>query len=163
MWLVLKKLLQYKLYVNLNKCEFSVIQIIFLDFFISVKDIEMNFNKIEIMKNWFESITHKKVQTCLSMTNFYRRFIKDFSRIARDLTDILQNDVKRKFSNSLKMILKARIIFEILKKAFITASMLRHFDSKKKIKLKTDTSEFVISEIISQLQKDTSQWHSIAY
>jgi hypothetical protein len=85
------------------------------------------------------------------MTNFYRRFIEDFSRITRDLTAILQNDVKRKFSSSLKMISKARIVFEILKKAFITASMLRYFDSKKKIKLKIDAFEFAISEIISQL------------
>jgi hypothetical protein len=91
------------------------------------------------------------------MTNFYRRFIKDFSRITRDLTTILQNDVKRKFSSSLKMISKARTVFEILKKAFITASMLRYFDSKKKIKLKIDAFEFAISEIISQLQEDTSQ------
>jgi hypothetical protein len=49
--LVLKKLLQYKLYVNLNKCEFSVTQTIFLNFLISVKDIEMNSSRIEIMRN----------------------------------------------------------------------------------------------------------------
>jgi hypothetical protein len=85
------------------------------------------------------------------MTNFYRRFIKDFSRIARNFIAILQSDVKNKFSSSLKIISKARIVFEILKKAFITTSMLRHFDSKKKIKLKIDAFEFVISEIISQL------------
>jgi hypothetical protein len=90
------------------------------------------------------------------MINFYRRFIEDFSRIARDLTAILQNDVKKKFSSSLRMISKARTVFEILKKAFIIASMLRHFDSKKKIKLKIDVSEFAISRIISQLQEDTS-------
>jgi hypothetical protein len=90
------------------------------------------------------------------MTNFYRRLIKDFSRITRDLTVILQNDIKKKNSNSLKMISKARIVFEILKKAFITALILCHFDSKKKIKLKIDVFEFAISEIISQLQEDTN-------
>jgi hypothetical protein len=91
------------------------------------------------------------------MTNFYRRFIEDFSRITRDFIIILQNDAKKKFSNSLKMILKAKIVFEILKKAFITTLILRHFDSKKKIKLKIDVFKFVISEIISQLQENTSQ------
>jgi hypothetical protein len=90
------------------------------------------------------------------MTNFYRRFIKNFSRITRDLIAILQSDVKKKFSSSLKMISKARIVFEILKKTFITALMLRHFDLKKKIKLKIDVSEFVISEINSQSQEDMS-------
>ena len=53
--------------------------------------------------------------------------------------------------------------FAKLKKAFTEASILRHFNLKKRIVIETDASGFIISRIISQLQEDNGQWHPITF
>jgi hypothetical protein len=97
------------------------------------------------------------VQVFLDFANFYRRFIKDFSRIAFALCALLKESDKDKFHIFFVLTLKAKEFFEKLRKAFLTASLLRHFDSDRKIKLKTDASKFVISRIISQLNETFKQ------
>jgi hypothetical protein len=62
-----------------------------------------------------------------------------------------------------KFIKKARKAFKKLKEVFIKTSILLHFDFKRRIRLKIDAFDFVISEIISQLIEEIDQWHFIAF
>jgi hypothetical protein len=94
---VLERLLQYKLYVNIKKSEFNVIKMTFLSFIIIRDDVKMNLNKIEMIVNWSESHSHKNVQIFLKFVNFYRRFIKEFFRIANALSALLKKNDKNKF------------------------------------------------------------------
>ena len=89
----------------------------------------------------------------IDFANFYKRFIKRFSRIIFDLTDLLKDAKKSKF----QFTEKAKISFNDLKKTFTTTFTLIHFDFIRKILLKTNVSEFVSSEILSQLIKKTNQ------
>lgn len=67
---------------------------------------------------------------------------------------MLKDRVKGKFNNkNFAMTTKAFEVFNELKKRFTTAPMLMHYEPKKQITLKTDTSVFAISRIISQLIK----------
>ncbi len=70
---------------------------------------------------------------------------------------------KDKFHIFFEFITKARKFFEKFRKVFITTLLLRHFDSNRKIKFEINASDFVISRIISQLNKKIEQWHSIIY
>jgi hypothetical protein len=160
---VLERLLQYKLYVDIKKSEFNVVKTTFLRFIIIREDVKMNSNKIEMIVNWSESQSHKDVQIFLKFVNFYKRFIKTFSRIADAIFALLKRSDKDKFHIFFEFTSKARKSFERFRKVFITTSLLRHFDSNRKIKLETDASDFAISKIISQLNEEIEQWHFIIY
>ncbi len=145
---VLERLLQYKLYVDIKKSEFNVVKTTFLRFIIIREDVKMNSNKIEMIVHWSKSQSHKNVQMFLKFVNFYKKFIKAFSRIADAMFALLKKSDKNKFHISFEFISKARKSFEKFRKIFITTFLIRHFDSNQKIKLKTNASEFVISRII---------------
>jgi hypothetical protein len=151
--LVLARLLQYWLYVKLEKCEFSISRIEFLNFIVSALDVKTKFERIIIIINWLELESHKNVQIFLEFANFYRRFIKSFSRIVSDLSSLLKNSIKKKFDIKFAIIFKARIAFSQLKIAFTFALMLRHFNLARHNRLEVDAFDFVISEIISQLNE----------
>jgi hypothetical protein len=160
---VLERLLQYKLYVDIKKSEFNVVKTTFLNFIIIRDDVKMNSNKIEMIANWSESHSHKNVQIFLKFANFYKRFIKEFYRVANALSALLKKSDKNKFHILFEFISDAKKSFEKLRQAFFTASLLRHFDSNRKIKFETDASNFAISKIIFQLNETIEQWHSIVY
>ncbi len=160
---VLERLLQYKLYVDIKKSEFNVVKTTFLSFIIIRDDVKMNSSRVEMIINWSESHSHKDVQIFLRFANFYRRFIKEFFRVADALSALLKKSDKNKFHIFFEFTSDAKESFEKLRQAFFTASLLRHFDSNRKIKLETDASDFAISEIISQLNEAIEQWHSIIY
>jgi hypothetical protein len=160
---VLKKFLQYKLYVNIKKSEFNVVKMTFLSFIIIRDDVKMNSSRIEMIVNWSESHSHKNVQNFLKFVNFYRRFIKKFFRVANALFALLKKSDKNKFHIFFEFISNAKKSFEKLRQVFFTTSLLRHFDSNRKIKLETNASNFAISEIISQLNEAIEQWHFIIY
>jgi hypothetical protein len=150
---VLERLLQYKLYVNIKKFEFSVVKTTFLKFIITCEDVKMNSNKIEMIVNCSKSQSHENVQIFLKFVNFYKKFIKAFSRIADAMFALLKKSDKNKFHIFFEFTSKARKFFERLRKVFITTLLLRHFDSNRKIKLEINASNFVISKIISQLNE----------
>jgi hypothetical protein len=149
MRLVLARLLQYRLYVKLEKCEFSISRIEFLDFIVSALDVKMKLERIVIIMNWLELESYKDVQIFLKFANFYRRFIKNFSRIVSDLSSLLKNNIKKKFDIKFAITSEARIAFSQLKIAFTFALMLRHFNLARHSRLEVDAFDFVISEIIS--------------
>jgi hypothetical protein len=52
---------RFGLYINLNKCEFSITKITFLDYIIEINNIKMNQIKIKIINKWPESKNYKKI------------------------------------------------------------------------------------------------------
>ncbi len=119
---MLKRLLQYKLYVNIKKSKFNVVKTAFLNFIIIRDDVKMNSNKIEMIVNWSESHSHKDVQIFLKFVNFYKRFIKEFFRVANALSAFLKKNDKNKFHILFEFTLNARKSLEKLRQAFFTAS-----------------------------------------
>jgi hypothetical protein len=103
------------------------------------------------------------VQIFLKFANFYRKFIEKFFRVADALSALLKRSDKNKFHIFFEFTSDAKKSFEKLRQIFFTASLLRHFDSNRKIKLETDASNFAISEIISQLNEAIEQWYFIIY
>jgi hypothetical protein len=79
----------------------------------------------------------------LGFTNFYRIFIKDYSKIAAPLTRLIGKD---KFVWDEK----AEEAFQTLKKAFISAPILVHANSSKPFFLETDALDFALGSILSQ-------------
>ena len=154
---VLERLQKAELYANLGKCEFHTNSVSFLGFVVSPNDLRMERDRIEAVATWPTPTTIKEVQAFLGFTNFYRRFIKNFSKIGKPLTDITKGNRKGQIQLSSSE-LEA---FNQLQQAFQEAPMLAHYDPMAKIRLETDASDFAIGAILSQNQGDS--WHPVAY
>jgi hypothetical protein len=161
--LILKRLRRWNLHVKLFKCLFNVQKLKFLDYILSTKKIIMNVNRIITVFAWLEFRNHHEIQIFFEFANFYKRFIEIFSRIAKALTFLLKEENKKRFQKRFVFNADAKKAFEILKIAFISVSMLLHFDLNKRSQLETNAFDFVLSIIISQLVKSIDQWHSIVF
>jgi hypothetical protein len=147
---MLERLCQYKLYIKLSKYEFSIILIIFFKFVINIDGIEMDINKIKIIAEWSEPKFFRNIQIFLGFTNFYRHFIKDYSRIAAPLTSMLKGNVNGRKAGLFEFNEKEKITFELLKIFFIRALILIYFKPDRQIRMETNILNFAIIEILSQ-------------
>jgi hypothetical protein len=151
--LILERLRRWNLHVKLFKCLFNVQKLEFLDYIFSTREIVMNVSRIIIIFAWLKFKNHRKIQIFFEFVNFYKRFIEIFSRIAKTFTFLLKEENKKRFREKFVFNIDAKKAFKILKIAFISVSILLHFDLDKRNQLKTNTFDFVLSIIISQLVK----------
>ena len=87
---VLEQLRKHGLLANLKKCRFYQDKVRFLGFVVSSQGIRMEEEKIEAIKASAEPKSVRDIQVLLRFANFYRRFIKGFSKIAAPLTYMLK-------------------------------------------------------------------------
>jgi hypothetical protein len=95
---VLELLSRHKLFLKLYKCEFEKTKVEYLGIIISHNSVEMDPIKVAGIANWPAPTDKKEVQSFLGFTNFYWRFIQDFSHHARPLFDLTKDNVKWKWS-----------------------------------------------------------------
>ena len=150
---ILLKLEKTDLYLNIDKCEFHVIKIKYLNLIIIIESIQMNFDKIKVILKWKISRTIKDVQTFFDFVNFYRRFIHKYFNLAQFLTTLTKKDNKEKLFSWTSNESKDKI-FQQLKQAFAFISILRHFDFNLETWLKIDVFDFVVIVILSQKKLD---------
>ncbi|GJT83881.1 reverse transcriptase domain-containing protein [Tanacetum coccineum] len=89
--LVLELLKKEKLYAKFFKCEFQLREVQFLGHVINGDGIHVDPSKIEDVKNWEVPRTPSEVHLFLGLAGYYRRFIENFSKIAKSLTILTQN------------------------------------------------------------------------
>ncbi len=154
--LILRKLQEADLQMNIIKCKFHVTQVLYLELIIIIEEIKMNSFKINIIVNWFILINVKNIQSFLDFANFYRRFIYDYSRIAISLTRLIRKDVFFVWFQ------KYQIAFNTLKKVFTFKTILRHYNSDHKIVIENNASNYVFKDILSQYDENEIL-HSVAY
>jgi len=82
------------LYIKPEKCVWKVRKIGFLGVIIGPNGIEMEKEKMDGVLSWPEPKNVKNVRKFLGLTNYYRRFIKDFARVARPMNTLTRKDVK---------------------------------------------------------------------
>jgi len=91
---VIKRLEENDLFVKPEKCKWKVRGVEFLGVVIGPKGVEMQKEKIEKVLNWPVPRNIKEVQKFLGLANYYRRFIKDFARIAAPLHVLVRKEQK---------------------------------------------------------------------
>ena len=91
---VLSRCIEKNLVLNWEKCHFMVHQGIVLRHIISKKGIEVGKAKVELIVKLSSPTTVKGVRQFIGHAGFYRRFIKDFSKLAKPLCELLVKDAK---------------------------------------------------------------------
>jgi len=91
---VLKRLEENNLFVKLEKFIWKVREVEFLGVIISPREVEIQKEKVEGVLNWPAPRNVKEVQKFLGLANYYRRFIKDFARIAALLHELVRKEQK---------------------------------------------------------------------
>jgi hypothetical protein len=142
--LVLERLRANGLFAKPEKCFFHQNEVEYLGFIVSPSGVKMDPKKVSSVLDWPDPSSVHDVQVFLGFANFYRRFIKGYSKIATPLTRLLKKDRKFDFDEP------ARQAFRQLKTAFTTAPVLAHFQPDKPSTIETDASDFAIAAVISQ-------------
>ncbi|GJR54368.1 putative reverse transcriptase domain-containing protein [Tanacetum coccineum] len=92
--LVLELLRKEKLYAKFSKCEFWLQEVHFLGHVVNQSGIHVDPSKIDAVKNWKAPTTPSEVRSFLGLAGYYRRFIANFSKIAKPLTSLTQKNQK---------------------------------------------------------------------
>jgi len=91
---ILKRLEENNLYVKPEKYVWKIKKIGFLGIIIGPNGIEMEAKKVNRVLSWLEPKNIKDVRKFLGLTNYYRRFIKDFTQVARPINILTRKDMK---------------------------------------------------------------------
>ncbi|GJU98588.1 reverse transcriptase domain-containing protein [Tanacetum coccineum] len=92
--IILELLRKEKLYAKFSKCDFWISIVQFLGHLIDSQGLHVDPAKIEAVKNWASPTTPTEIRQFLGLAGYYRRFIKDFSKIAKSLTELTQKNKK---------------------------------------------------------------------
>ena len=117
--IVLRRCIEKNLVLNWEKCHFMVNQGIVLGHVISSKGIEVDKAKVELISMLPPPISVKAVRQFLGHAGLYKRFIKDFSKLAKSLYELLENDSKFVWDD------RFQASFEGLKLHLTTAPIVR--------------------------------------
>ncbi|KAK1603633.1 hypothetical protein QYE76_027306 [Lolium multiflorum] len=141
---VLQRCEETNLVLNWEKCHFMVNEGIVLGHKISEKGIEVDRAKVEAIEKMPYPRDVKGIRSVLGHAGFYRRFIKDFSKISKPLTNLLQKDVPFVFDDDCKE------AFETLKKALTTAPVVEPPDWNLPFEIMCDASDFAVGAVLGQ-------------
>jgi hypothetical protein len=115
---ILERVEEVGLTLKASKCEFHTDRMEYLGYIISPMGMSMDPEKVRAMAEWREPMNVKGVQSFLGFANFYRRFIRDFTKIMTPLTKLTQKDIPWEWGNA------APSAFEQLKQAMISQPIL---------------------------------------
>jgi hypothetical protein len=110
------------LYAQIKKCEFFVEETTFLGVIVGRNGIRMDLRKVETIQNWPKPSCLTDVQAFIGFSNFYRRFIRDFSKIIAPMVHLTRKGVKFEWNTA------CQNAFNRLKTAFSEAPVLAPFD-----------------------------------
>ncbi|MCO5586475.1 hypothetical protein L7F22_040415 [Adiantum nelumboides] len=140
-----------RLFINGKKSEFFMKEIKYLGHIISKEGIRMDPEKLRVIEEWPEPCNVHELRSFLGMCSYYRRFIRDFSRIAGPLHDLTKKKVKYVWTP------KENTAFMQLKAKLMTQPLLVLPDLKKPFEVHCDACGDSIGAVLSQ------EGHPIAY
>ncbi|KAF8748827.1 hypothetical protein RHS01_10503 [Rhizoctonia solani] len=145
---VLRRLMDNQLFCKASKCTFHVTSVEYLGIIVSDKGFSLDKLKIQAVQEWPTPTKVKEVQLFLGFANFLRRFVANFSHMARPLHNLVKKDVPWKWDT------KEQGAFQGLKDAITNAPVLCHADPTRPYFLETDASGAALGSILSQRQED---------
>jgi len=153
---VLKRLEENDLFMKPEKYKWKVREVEFLGVIIGPRGVEIQKEKVEGVLNWLASKNVKEVQKFLDLANYYKRFIKDFAKIAVPLHILVRKEQKWKWEKEQE---KA---FKKLKAVFTREPVLVIPDIDKEMRVEADASDYAIGGVLSMKGED-GKWRPVAF
>jgi len=147
----LQTLRQQKLYAKKSKCEFNKSEISFLGHVINSNGITMEPSKVDAVMKWPQPRNIHDIRSFLGLAGYYRRFVKDFSRVAAPLTNLLHKNTPFNWG------VEQETAFTELKQAVSSAPVLIVPDPNKPYTVVTDASGFAIGAALCQDHRNGQQ------
>ncbi|KAG7559515.1 Integrase catalytic core [Arabidopsis thaliana x Arabidopsis arenosa] len=152
---VLKRCEETNLVLNWEKCHFMVREGIVLGHKISERGIEVDKAKVDVMMQLQPPKTVKDIRSFLGHAGFYRRFIKDFSKLARPLTRLLCKETEFTFDE------ECLTAFKLIKEALVTAPIVQAPNWDYPFEIMCDASDYAVGAVLGQ--KIDKKLHVIYY
>lgn len=141
---VLNRLQRHNLQLKISKCIFYAREFEFLGHIISRDGIRTNPKKIEAVKNFPRPKNMKELQSFLGLCNYYRRFVKSYSHIAKPLTRLCKKEEPFIWTEF------AQNAFEKLKETLAKDVTLAFPDFNQTFYVTTDASDYAVGGVLSQ-------------
>ena len=142
--IVVSRLREHKLYVKFSKCEFWLSKVPFLGHILSRDGIFVDPSKVQEVMDWKAPTSVHEVQSFLGLAGYYRRFIPDFSKIAKPMTRLLHKDQKFNWT------LECEAAFHTLQTLPTTAPVLAQPDIEKPFDVFYDASGIGLGCVLMQ-------------
>ena len=142
--LVPEKLREHQLYAKFSKCEFWLKEVGFLGHVISGEGIAVDPTKVQSVTEWLAPTTVGEIHSFLGLAGYYRRFIENFSKIAKPMTALLKKDTKFRWTE------ECEASFQELKKRLTTALVLILPDIRKDFQVYCDASRLGLAGVLMQ-------------
>ncbi|XP_029156135.1 uncharacterized protein K02A2.6-like [Nylanderia fulva] len=149
--LVLQRLQNRNIRINLEKSKFMMDEIQYCGFTLRKEGILKDRAKVEAIKSMPRPKNVQEVRAFVGMINYYGRFIRNLSAILYPLNQLLHIKVPFIWSKAQEQ------AFIKAKDAFLSDQILAHYDSKLPLILATDASPYGVGAVLSQLHSDGTE------
>ena len=154
---VLQRLLENRLFVKAEKCEFHATSVEFLGHIVQKGSVRADPRKVSAVVDWERPTDRTQLRRFLGFANFYRKFIQGFSQIAAPLNALTSTTTPFLWSSA------ADEAFSELKTRFTTAPVLAMPDATRQFILEVDASELGVGAILSQRSPEDDKLHPCAF
>jgi hypothetical protein len=142
--IILQRLQEHQLYAKFSKCEFWIKEVPFLGHVVSPEGIVVDPGKENEVLEWKPPTTMSKVRSFLRLAGYYRRFILNFSKIAKPITELLKKGNKYVWSEACEE------AFKHLKKLLTTSPVLAQPDTTMLFDVYCDASGTSLGGVLMQ-------------
>ena len=132
------------MYAKFSKCEFWLKEVGFLGHVISGEGIAVDPRKVQSVTECSAPTSVSEIHSFLGLAGYYRRFIENFSKIAKPMIELLKNDIKFKWTED------CEASFQELKKRLTTAPVLTLPDIHKEFQVYCDASRLGLGNMLMQ-------------
>ncbi|GBG59645.1 hypothetical protein CBR_g49909 [Chara braunii] len=141
---VLQILKDSQLHLNLEKSEFGRDSVIYLGYRLSAAGLEPKATKVYAIRKWPQPVNVRELRSFLGLASYYRKFVPNFSIIARPLSRLTSKNVSYTWNEECTTALQA------LKEALASHPVLRIADPKLTFVVTTDASLYGIGAVLQQ-------------
>jgi len=154
---VLELAQSYGLQIKWQKSQFLKTRVTFLGYILENGTIKPSEEKLKAVKNYPLPSDKKSIQRFLGLASYFRRFIPNFTLIAKPLSDCLRKD------NIFKITDEMIAAFEQLKFLLVSAPVLTLFNPQAYTEVHCDASMFGYGAVLMQRNSEDQQLHPIEY
>ena len=150
--LVLQRLREHRMFARLRKCEFNQQEIKYLGHIINAEGRRPDPSKVEVVQRWPQPKNVHEIRSFLGLTNFFRKYMRGYAKIATPLHNLTKKDVPYVWTENCE---KA---FQELKENLMSAPILALPDSKKLYTVISDACNVSGGAILMQGDKVVAYW-----